>query len=87
MISYKIIFSKKALKFSEKNKQIAKRFYDVFNDISNNLQNVKKYDIKKLVNHPAYRLRISKYRAIFSINDEKITIFVIDINSRGDIYK
>ncbi len=34
-----------------------------------------------------YRLRIWKYRIIFDKDDDKLIILVIDIWSRGDIYK
>lgn len=36
----------------------------------------------------AYRMHIGKYHAIFKIENDEIKIInVIDINSRGDIYK
>ncbi len=35
----------------------------------------------------AFSLRIGKYRAIFKIDKNIITILVLDIGSRGDIYK
>ncbi|MEA5140058.1 type II toxin-antitoxin system RelE family toxin [Arcicella rigui] len=42
---------------------------------------------KKLVGFKdLYRLRIGNYRAIYSINDEIITIVVLDIGHRKEIY-
>ena len=34
-----------------------------------------------------YRLRIGQYRALFQIIEDEIIILVIDIGSRGQIYK
>lgn len=34
-----------------------------------------------------YRLRVEKYRVIYSIDDDILLISVIDIGSRGDVYK
>jgi len=34
---------------------------------------------------PIYRLRISKYRVLFHMNEEEIKILKVD--NRGDIYK
>ncbi len=87
MTSYKIIFQKKALKFIEKHKKDGLKFYQVFCDISEDRNNIFKYDIKKLKAKDSFRLRLGKYRAIFQIDDEKIVILVFDISSRGNIYK
>ena len=56
--------------------------------------------IKKLANEPRpyghkklksytnyYRIRIAKYRIIYSIQDDKLLIVVIAIDHRKDIYK
>ena len=87
--SYKIKYKKPAEKFILKNKLEGIRFIKAFDEISHNLSNVKKYDIKKYYcsEENFYRLRIGKYRAIFQINGQEIIIIVFDIDSRGDIYK
>jgi len=49
---------------------------------------VKELDIKRLFGYKQrYRLRIGKYRILFDKYDDKLIIIVIDIGSRGDIYK
>ena len=45
------------------------------------------YDIKSLVNEDKYRLRVGKYRATFKIVDNELIILIINIDSRGPIYK
>ena len=45
-------------------------------------------DIKKLQWYEnRYRLRVGKYRILFEKYEDKLIILVIDIWSRGDIYK
>ena len=34
-----------------------------------------------------YRLRLGKYRALFTVINDKLVILVLDIDSRGQIYK
>ena len=50
-----------------------------------NLYDIKDYHTSEIGDF--FRLRIGKYRAIFKINKDVITILVLDIGSRGDIYK
>jgi mRNA interferase RelE/StbE len=45
-------------------------------------------DLKKLKwNKNLRRLRVWKYRILFEKYDDKLIILVIDIGSRGDVYK
>ncbi len=45
-------------------------------------------DIKVLKGHKdLMRLRVGKYRIIYTIDNGKLLIIVIDIDSRGQIYK
>ena len=43
--------------------------------------------VTRLASRPGYRLRIGKYRAVFERNDAEFIILVINIDSRGEIYK
>lgn len=44
-------------------------------------------DVKRLQgDNPNYRLRVGDYRVIFSKDDEKLIILIIEIGSRGDVY-
>ncbi len=88
MIYFKVIYNKKAEKFILKNKVEGLKFYKAFLEIAKDKKNYIKYDIKHLIGQKdKYRLRIGKNRAIFRIYDKEIIIYVIDIGSRGDIYK
>ncbi|WP_067143465.1 type II toxin-antitoxin system RelE family toxin [Oceanivirga salmonicida] len=86
----KIIYHKNAKKFIKKNKIIGLKFMMTFEDIAQNKENLKKYDIKKYYSKDfddIFRLRLGTYRAIFRVINDKIIIYVLDIASRGDIYK
>lgn len=41
---------------------------------------------KKLTGRQGYRIRIGDYRVIYNIEDRILTVFVIDIGHRKDIY-
>ena len=88
MISYKVKYSKDSLKFMKDNRKVGLRFFQAFSEIVQDVANVNLYDIKNLRGYPSLkRLRIGKYRAIFEIVENEIVIFVLGIDSRGDIYK
>lgn len=85
-MSYKLEFKKKAIKFLEKHPKEKSKFIEVFRDIANGKED--RYDIKKLAGQiDFYRLRLGKYRAIYTIINDQLIIVVLDIGSRGDIYK
>ncbi len=44
-------------------------------------------DVKSLQGREGYRLRIRQWRAIYRVESERLVIMVLDIGSRGDIYK
>jgi len=45
-------------------------------------------DVKKLkVRHSRYRLRVGDYRIIFDIDKESITILVLTVRHRKDVYR
>ncbi len=52
------------------------------------IENLPEGDVKRLTGNDIpsiYRIRVSKYRILFHINEEEIKILKVD--SRGDIYK
>ncbi|BAS68201.1 type II toxin-antitoxin system RelE family toxin [Bathymodiolus septemdierum thioautotrophic gill symbiont] len=77
-ISFSKTFEKKFFKYDKKLQE----------KIFNAIQNLPNGDVKRLTGNdtpPIYRIRISKYRILFHMNEEKIQILKVD--SRGDIYK
>lgn len=62
---------------------------EIFEHIKENpFQNSKQFDIKAMKGiKNYYRLRIGNYRVIFETINEKLIIYVIKIDNRGDIYK
>jgi len=77
-ISYSKTFEKK---FSKYNRKLQEKIF-------NAIQNLPDGDVKRLTGNdipPIYRIRISKYRILFHMNEEDIQILKVD--SRGDIYK
>ena len=77
-ISYSKTFEKKFSKYDRKLQE----------KIFNAIQNLPDGDIKRLTGNdipPIYRIRVSKYRILFHMNEKEIQILKVD--SRGDIYK
>ena len=88
MTSYKIKFDKKAIKFMKENRMVGLKFYEAFTEISKDTKIISLYDVKNLKGiKDIKRLRIGSYRALFKIINDELIILVINIGSRGDIYK
>lgn len=87
--NYKVLYKKSAEKFLLSNKIEGLKFYKAFKELTENNENVKKYDIKRYhcSNNYTYRLRIGNNRALFEVHQDKIVVIVLDIGSRRDIYK
>ncbi len=43
--------------------------------------------IEKLKSRVGYRVRAGNYRIIYTVEDKKLIVFVIDIDDRKDVYK
>lgn len=44
-------------------------------------------NVKKLVGREGYRLRVGDWRIIYEIENEKLRILVLEIDTRGGIYQ
>ena len=78
IISYSKSFEKK---FSKYDRKLQEKIFQA-------IQNILEGDIKRLTGDdipPIYRIRVSKYRILFHMNEEEVQILKVD--SRGDIYK
>ncbi|MBU0991832.1 MAG: type II toxin-antitoxin system RelE/ParE family toxin [Proteobacteria bacterium] len=50
-------------------------------------ENPRQPDCKKLSGQERYRLRYGQYRIIYSIQDEELTIWVVKVAHRRDVYR
>lgn len=50
-------------------------------------ENLRPQGYKKLTGRSGYRIRIGDYRVIYKIEDKILTVFVIDIGHRRNIYE
>ncbi|MDD3793709.1 MAG: type II toxin-antitoxin system RelE/ParE family toxin [Candidatus Gracilibacteria bacterium] len=86
---YKIIIEKKVANFLEKH--IGENIIISFKERLEILRvdpYSKKLDIKSLIGEKnKYRLRIGKYRFLYKVDNEIITISIYGADSRGSIYK
>ena len=74
---YKIKYSKTAEKFIKKNKAIGIRFFKAFEELAEDKENIKFYDVKKFYSKTykdIFGLRIGDYRAVFRIIDNEFFI-------------
>ncbi len=77
-ISYSKTFEKK---FSKYDRKLQEKIFEA-------IQSLPDGDVKKLTGNdmpPIYRIRVSKYRILFHMDEKEIKILKVD--SRGDIYK
>jgi mRNA interferase RelE/StbE len=44
-------------------------------------------NVKKLTNHPGYRLRVGDWRVVYLIRELALVIAVVRIAPRGDVYQ
>ncbi|MCL4361533.1 type II toxin-antitoxin system RelE/ParE family toxin [Candidatus Dependentiae bacterium] len=82
---YKLSYTKKAEKDlkaidNQHSKKIEKKFKDMVQGLSNN-------DIKKLQGYNIFRLRVGNYRALFEVHEKIITILVVSVEHRKDVYE
>lgn len=81
-MTYKISIDKKAQKFilkqsKDKQKLIYKAIYKLPSG-----------DTRPLEGHKGLnRLRVGDYRIIYSVDNGKLIVYVVDAGNRGDIYK
>ena len=82
-MTYQIRFEKTAMKFLEKQPQnqrerILKAIYKLPDE--GNIKPLGGYE-------NLYRLRVGDYRVLYTIHEDIVTIRVLNIGNRGDIYK
>jgi mRNA interferase RelE/StbE len=83
-LTWEIIWSEKSVKQLKKiDEKNAQKIYDSVQDcIKNPFQTV-----TRLTNSSFYRLRVGNYRVILDLQQNKMIIFVVETDHRGQIYK
>jgi len=44
-------------------------------------------NVRKLTNHPGYRLRVGDWRVVYTIHEQALLIAIVRIAPRGDVYQ
>ena len=44
-------------------------------------------NVKKLADHPGYRLRVGDWRILYLLDNGKLIVYVAEIGARGGVYK
>jgi mRNA interferase RelE/StbE len=86
---FELHVSKGVQKFlNKRDKKFIERVNAVFARLRENPYNHPELDIKKLINmENDFRVRVGKYRFLYTVVESKILIFVYRADSRGSIYK
>ena len=85
MAVYKLFFKKSVEKdLSALPKKDLKR---ILGRIKSLAKNPRPAGCEKLTGHERYRLRQGRYRIIYSIHDDELTVWVVKISHRKDVYR
>lgn len=86
---YDILISKDVRKFlDKKDKKFIHKVNLVFEKLKTNPFNHPELDLKKMINSQNdYRIRIGKYRFLYSLIESKMIIYIYKADSRGSVYK
>ena len=85
MASYKVEFSKRVRKdFRKIPEHDANR---ILGKIKALAEEPLPAHLKKLKGEELFRIRLGNYRVIYSIEDEKMLVFVVKLGHRKDVYK
>jgi mRNA interferase RelE/StbE len=86
---FTVIISGHARKDSKKlSKDVKRKIAEILNYLERNPIPVEKYDVKKIKGmHGIYRIRIGKWRMIYSVNFIENRIIIIRIAQREVVYK
>jgi mRNA interferase RelE/StbE len=83
---YKVTFSKQADKTLRRMpRNTAQNVVKKIKELAANPKRMR--NVKKLTDHPGYRLRIGDWRVVYTLNENEVLIHVVKIKSRGEIYK
>lgn len=85
MAVYKIFFKKSVRKdLSTIPKNILKKILSRINSLG---EEPRPEGCEKLTGQERYRLRQGKYRILYSIQDDELTIWIVKVGHRKDVYR
>ena len=85
MAGYKIFFRKSVLKdFESIPKKELNRILQKIESLS---ENPRPSGSQKLSGQERYRVRQGRYRILYSIQDEELTVWVVKVGHRKDVYR
>jgi mRNA interferase RelE/StbE len=85
MAGYRVLFRRSVEKdFSSIPKKDVKR---TLNRIKSLEENPRPPSCEKLTGQERYRLRQGRYRIVYSIQDDELTVWIVKIGHRKDIYR
>jgi len=85
MAAYKVFFKKSVQKdFDPIPKKDLKK---ILNRIAGLAENPRPAGCEKLTGKERYRLRQGRYRIVYSIQDDELTVWVVKVGHRKDIYR
>ncbi len=83
-MTWQVIWSEKSIKQLEKvDKKNAQKIYDSVLECIEDPFRV----VIRLANSPFYRMRVGNYRIILDLQQNKMIVFVVETDHRGQIYK
>jgi len=85
MAEYRISFKRSVWKdFEGISKKDLKR---ILQRIENLKENPRPIDCEKLTDQDRYRLRQGRYRIVYSVQDNDLTVWVVKVGHRRDVYR
>lgn len=85
MERYRVEIKKSAVKEIERLPR--KDMKAVLEKIESLFDNPRPHDCKKLSAQEKYRVRCGNYRILYSIEDDILTVFVVKVGHRKDVYR
>jgi mRNA-degrading endonuclease RelE of RelBE toxin-antitoxin system len=91
MSNFSVLISKQAKKYLDANKRLKKAFDEWQPTLSENPHDAHDGMLigEKKEGLQVYKKALvgKKYRALFTIDEERISVLIFKVNSRGDVYK
>jgi len=85
---YKLVLSREAERFYQRcDKPVAQKLARCFGSLENNPRQGNNVKALKGKLAGAYRYRLGDMRVVYTINDLAVTVFVITIAHRSDVYE